>query len=274
MRLISIASASVATFSIVTLLSCGNSISSNPKEGETATVDVGDATFELVYVAPGSFTMGATPEHEGIDTFSELPVHKVQLTKGFFIGKTEVTQEQWVAVMGSNPSSQKEFNEKEDANLPVTDITWADAKKFVQKLSEMSGHKFRLPTEAEWEYAARGASKTYSLQYSGSQYLDQVACFKQNSNGVSHPVGQFRPNEIGTYDMSGNVAEWVEDNFAEYKDSMMVDPCVVLADTLGHVARGGCFAYKMSQCRTAFRENYRPEEKLPTVGLRVVMEKE
>lgn len=274
MRLNSIASASVATLSMVMLLSCNNSINPNPKEGEVVKVDVGDVTFELVYVAPGSFTMGATPEHEGIDTFSELPVHKVQLTKGFFLGKTEVTQEQWKAVMGNNPSSQKMFNDKEDTTLPVTDITWADAKKFVQRLSDISGHKFRLPTEAEWEYAARGASKTYSLQYCGSQYLDQVACFKQNSNGVSHPVGQFRPNEIGTYDMSGNVAEWVEDNFAEYKDSAQVDPCVVLSDTLGHVARGGCFAYKMNQCRTASRENYRCEEKLPTVGLRVLMEKE
>lgn len=274
MKLNSITSVSMPILSIAMLLSCGNSINQNPKEGEIVTVDVNDATFELVYVAPGAFTMGATPEHEGIDTFAELPVHKVQLTKGFFIGKTEVTQEQWYAVMGNNPSSQTTFNEKKDLTLPVTDITWAEAKMFVKKLSEISGHKFRLPTEAEWEYVARGASKTYSLQFSGSLYLDQVACFKQNSQGVSHPVGQFRPNEIGMYDMSGNVAEWVEDNFAVYKDSLQVDPCVILSDTLGHVARGGCFAYKINQCRTASRENYRPEEKLPTVGLRVVMEKE
>lgn len=274
MNFTNLALASVAVCSVAMFSSCGNSINKNPKEGEVVTVDADDATFELVYVAPGAFTMGATPENEGIDTFTELPTHRVTLSKGFFIGTTEVTQEQWETIMGNNPSTLKMFGEKEDKTLPVTDITWAEAKQFVKKLSEKTGHKFRLPTEAEWEYAARGAAKTYSRQYCGSQYPDQVACFSKTSNGTPHPVGQFRPNEIGTYDMSGNVSEWVEDNFANYKDSAQVDPCVVLSDTLSHVARGGSFASKMNNCRTASRENYRPEEKFSTLGLRVVMEKE
>lgn len=274
MKIAKLTSLSSAVCGIAMLSACGSSIPSNPKEGELVEVEAGDVTFELVYVAPGSFSMGATPENEGVDTFSELPVHKVKLTKGYFIGKNEVTQAQWTAIMGSNPSSQKEFNGKEDSALPVTDITWADAQQFVKKLSEVSGHKFRLPTEAEWEYAARGASKTYSHQYSGSLYLDQVGCFSKTSNGVAHPVGQFRPNEIGTYDMSGNVAEWVADNYEKYKDSAQVDPCVTISDTLAHVVRGGCFAYKMSQCRTASRENYMPADKSALIGLRIVMEKE
>lgn len=274
MKIIKLTTMPLVVCGTAVLLSCGNSIPSNPKEGEGVSVDAGGATFELIYVSPGSFTMGATPEHEGIDTFTEQPVHRVKLTKGFFIGKTEVTQAQWTAIMGSNPSSQKDYNGKEDTSLPVTDITWAEAQKFVKKLSEVSGHKFRLPTEAEWEYAARGASKTFSHQYSGSLYLDQVGCFSKTSDGVAHPVGQFRPNEIGTYDMSGNVAEWVADNFAKYTDSTQVDPCVTLSDTLAHVVRGGCFAYKMTQCRTASREYYMPADKSGTIGLRIVMEKE
>ncbi len=274
MNLLNFATVSLTVFSTVTLFSCGNSINPNPKEGDVATVDVDDVTFDFVYVAPGTFTMGATPEHEGIDTFTELPTHRVKLSKGFFIGMKEITQQQWEAIMGKNPSRQTKFNEKENKELPVTDITWADAKSFVTKLSEKTGKKFRLPTEAEWEYAARGASKTYSLQFSGSQYLDQVACFSQTSNGVLHPVGQFRPNEIGTYDMSGNASEWVEDNFANYKDSAQVDPCIVLSDTLSHVARGGSFANKRNLCRTASRAYYNPDESSMAVGFRIVMEKE
>lgn len=263
----------VVALSAMTLVSCGDNVPANPKEGEIITINAADAAFEMVYVAPGAYTMGATPENEGIDTFTELPTHRVTLTKGFFIGTTEVTQGQWEAVMGNNPAQVKKFNEQENKELPVTDITWADAKLFVKKLSEMTGRKFRIPTEAEWEYAARGASKTFSRQYSGSQYADQVACFKQTSNGTPHPVGQFRPNEIGIRDMSGNVAEWVEDNFMNYKDSAQTDPCVVLSDTLSHVARGGSFEKKKNQCRVASRENLDADVKSVTIGLRIVMDK-
>lgn len=272
MRLFNIVFGTATVLLSAALLSCGGN--DNPKEGEVVTVDANDAAFEMVYVAPGTFTMGATPEHEGIDTFTELPTHKVTLTKGFFIGLNEVTQEQWEAVMGNNPSSQKEYNGETDKSLPVMDITWADAKKFVKKLSEMTGKKFRLPTEAEWEYAARGAGKSYERQFSGSQYLENVACFRSNSNGTAHPVGQFAPNELGMHDMSGNISEWVEDNFEKYKDSLQVDPCVVISDTLYHVARGGSFAHKMVQCRTASREYHAPDFSSSIVGLRLVMEKE
>jgi len=245
----------------------------NPQEGDSRTIDAGDVSFDLVYVAPGEFRMGATTEQEGYDAFAEAPSHVVKFTKGYWIGKTEVTQELWEAVMGSNPSSQKQFENKDDKTLPVMTITWAEAKEFCKKLSEMTGQKFRLPTEAEWEYAARGASKTFALQYSGSKYLDRVACFQATSGGMVHPVGQYMPNELDMRDMNGNVSEWVEDNYAPYKDSVQVDPCVVLADTLSHVARGGNFTSGISKCRTASREEFDADVKTIEVGFRVVMEK-
>ncbi len=247
--------------------------SNDHKEGDIIKIKAEGVTFEATYVEPGSFTMGATPEHKGVEDI-ERPTHKVTLTKGYYIGIKEVTQEQWTAIMGSNPSQIKEFDNKEDQQLPVTDITWAEAKDFVQKLSEKSGRKVRLATEAEWEYAARGGKKTHSLPFSGSEYVKNVAAFKHTANGTSHPVGQFAINELGTYDMSGNVSEWVEDNFAEYIDSIQEDPCVQIADTLSHVARGGSFVSAESQCRTASREEHDADVKSPMIGLRIVIEKE
>ncbi|MBQ0073252.1 MAG: formylglycine-generating enzyme family protein [Prevotella sp.] len=262
--------ASLAMASSMSFFSCSSD--KEPIEGDVITVEAGDVSFDLVYVAPGSFRMGATSEQDGFDSFSELPAHEVQLTKGFYIGKLEVTQALWQAVMGNNPSVIKQFSDKDNPELPVMNITWADAKLFVKKLSEMTGKPFRLPTEAEWEYAARGASKTFVLQYSGSKYLDRVACFRTNSNGTPHPVGQYMPNELDMRDMNGNVSEWVEDNFEKYKDSLQVDPCVVLSDTLKHVARGGSFYSTTTQCRTASRENYDPDFASITVGLRLAMD--
>lgn len=259
----------MAMISAAAFVSCSDK---EPVEGDVLKVEAGDAEFEMVYVAPGSFRMGATSEQDGFDSFTELPAHDVQLTKGYYIGKLEVTQAQWKAVMGNNPSVIKQFADKENEELPVMNITWADAKAFVKKLSEMTGKPFRLPTEAEWEYAAREASKACGLQYSGSKYLDRVACFRSNSNGTPHPVGQYMPNKLEMRDMNGNVSEWVEDNYENYKDSAMVDPCIVIADTLDHVARGGSFYSTTTQCRTASREKYEPTFASPTVGLRVAMD--
>ena len=273
MTLKTLAFAGITMISALAITSCGgNSIPENPKEKDVATVEANGVSFELVFVEPGQFRMGATSEQDGFDSFTELPAHDITLSKGYWIGKLEVSQELWEAVMGSNPSAVKEFDGKEDKQLPVSGITWADAKAFVKKLSEVTGQKFRLPTEAECEYAARGASKTFGLQYSGSKYYDRVACFKDNSDGMPHPIGQFMPNELDMRDMNGNVSEWVEDNYAVYKDSAQTDPCVVLADTLSHVARGGNFASGKTQIRTASREYYDPDYKSLSVGLRVVMD--
>lgn len=245
----------------------------NPVEGDVQKVEVNGVDVELVYVAPATFQMGATTEQEGFDAHTERPIHTVTLTKGYWVGKTEVTQQLWQAVMGTNPSSAKEYEGKKNDMLPVCDVTWMDCKKFCEKLSALTGKKFRLPTEAEWEYAARGAGKTFGIQYSGSKYLENVACFRGNSNGYLHPVALFMPNELDIRDMNGNVSEWVMDNFEVYKDLAMTDPCIFTADTLSHVARGGNFTSTTTQCRTSSRENYDFDVKSVVIGLRIVMEK-
>lgn len=256
-----------SAMAMLALSSCQNL--ENPNEGDKATISAGDADFEMVYVAPGDFRMGATAEQEG--TFpNELPSHDVKLTKGYWIGITEVTHEQWEAIMGSNPSAYKEEGTK---GMPVNGVSWDDCQKFVKKVSELSGHTFRLPTEAEWEFAARGGHKADGLMYSGSIYVENVACYKSNSNGVPHAVSAYMPNKLELRDMSGNVSEWVQDNFALYKDSTYTDPCIELGDSVARVARGGNFLSPQAGVRTATRENYEKDSRLVTVGLRLVMEK-
>lgn len=256
--------------SLLLLTSCQNI--DNPKEGDKATIAAGDAEFEMVYIEPGEFRQGATAEQQGTDP-NELPAHDVKLTKGYWIGRIEVTQEQWETVMGANPSQYKGVEGKEDKTLPVHSITWAEAQKFVKKVSELSGYTFRLPTEAEWEFAARGGHKADGLMYSGSIYVENVACYKSNSMGTPHGTGQYMPNKLDLRDMNGNVAEYVQDNFELYKDSLYTDPCIFTSDTLPHVARGGSFAVGQTSVRTASRESVPADAKSITIGLRVVMER-
>lgn len=175
---------------------------------------IGD--FDMVYVEGGTFTMGATSE-QGSDAYSdESPAHSVTVSD-FYIGKYEVTQAQWRAVMGSNPSNFK------GDNLPVEQVSWNDIQKFITKLNTMTGKTFRLPTEAEWEYAARGGNQSKGYKYSGSNTLDNVAWY-YNSGGKTHPVGQKQPNELGLYDMSGNVWEWCQDWYGSYSSSSQTNP--------------------------------------------------
>lgn len=159
---------------------------------------IGRVTYKFVYVEPGTFTMGATPEQENVYK-SAKPAHQVTLTKGYYIGQTEVTQALWKAVMGKNPSKFK------GDNLPVENVSWNDCQDFIARLSDMVGQRFRLPTEAEWEYAARGGSKSRGTKYSGAYSLDNCAWHEGNSGGKTHPVATKQANELGIYDMSGNV---------------------------------------------------------------------
>ena len=186
--------------------------------------------FRMIEVKSGEFMMGATSEQAGAKDV-EKPAHKVKLTKDFFIGETEVTQALWEAVMGSNPS---EFgtNNPTRGSLPVECVSWDDIcgkGGFLEKLNDMlkgqlpEGRKFRLPTEAEWEYAARGGHKSPKVQtmYSGSGNIDEVAWYNNNSERKTHPVKSLKANSLGLYDMSGNVCEWCSDWYGEtyYKDS-------------------------------------------------------
>ncbi len=170
--------------------------------------EVNGVKFKMIAVEGGSFMMGATPG-QGTDVReNEKPAHKVTVDD-FLIGETEVTQELWFAVMESNPSHFKWL----DGDHPVENVSWNDVQDFVKKLNEITGQQFRLPFEAEWEYAARGGKKSTDKKYAGSDDIDEVAWNKDNAGGTTHAVASKKANELGIYDMSGNVWEWCEDWF-------------------------------------------------------------
>ena len=171
----------------------------------------------MVHVEGGTFTMGATREQGTEADNNEKPAHKVTLSS-FYIGRYEVTQEEWQAVMGYNSS------EFEGDKLPINAVSWKECQTFIRKLNSLTGLKFRLPTEAEWEYAARGGKRSKGYKYSGGNNLDNVAWYRNNSGGKPHPVGQKLPNELGLYDMTGNVSEWCMDWLGNYSSSPQTNP--------------------------------------------------
>ena len=205
----------------------------------------GDVELELVRVEAGTFTMGA---RDG-ENYSDEKEHRVTLTRDFYLGKTEVTQAQWKAVMGNNPSRFK------GGNLPVECVSWDDAMEFCKKLNEMgkapSGWKFTLPTEAQWEYAARGGNKSRGYKYSGSNDRGEVAWYAGNSDIKTHPVATKGANELGLCDMSGNVWEWCLDRYGSYRGDAQ-DPTGP-ADGSDRVSRGGSWGSYARYCRSAYR---------------------
>jgi len=185
---------------------------------------------EMVWVEKGTFTMGCTDD----ECFnSELPAHQVTLTRSFSITKYQVTQKLWTDVMVGNPSYFK------GNDIPVHQISWINVQEFIKKLNEVSGKKYRLPTEAEWEYAARGGNQSKGYKYSGSNNLDEVAWYKDNSNTTIHSVGLKKPNELGVYDMSGNVWEWCYDGDRFYTNEPQTNPVGPTSSTEVRVLRGG-----------------------------------
>jgi formylglycine-generating enzyme required for sulfatase activity len=203
--------------------------------------------FTMVSVEGGTFTMGATAE-QGSDAYSdEKPAHEVTLSS-FSIGETEVTQALWQAVMGSNPSR---FTG--DLNRPVEQVSWNDCQTFITKLNQMTGKTFRLPTEAEWEFAARGGNLSQGYKYSGSNTIGDVAWYASNSGYTTHPVGTKAPNELGLYDMSGNVWEWCQDWYGSYSSSPSTNPTGPTSGS-ARVHRGGSWHnYYTRDCRVSHR---------------------
>ena len=232
--------------------------------GNTITIPVKDGiSIDMVRVEAGTFTMGATAEMK--DPFgNEKPTHRVTLTNDYYIGKYEVTQALWKAVMGNNPSNFK------GDNLPVEQVSWYDCQDFLSKLNRITGKTFRLPTEAEWEYAARGGNKSRGYQYSGSNNTLDVAWFRDNSGSNTHAVGTKQPNELGIYDMSGNVDEWCQDWKGAYSSSSQVNPTGANSGSY-RVCRGGSWGCIARICRSSYRYCGTPVSRYTFLGLRLVL---
>jgi formylglycine-generating enzyme required for sulfatase activity len=215
---------------------------------------------EFVKVAGGCFQMGDTV---GAGWSDEKPVHEVCLD-GFAIAKYEVTQGQWLAVMGRNPSYFKKGN-----NFPVEQVSWAEVQNFVSRLNTLTGRNFRLPSEAEWEYAARSGGK--KELYAGGDNLGVLAWYVGNAGPFSHAVGTRQPNGLGIYDMSGNVAEWVQDWYDSeyYKISPRNNPVGPLGGCSGRVIRGGGWNIDAGLARAANRDRYEPTNRFAAVGFRL-----
>ena len=213
-------------------------------EGRTFTVN--GVTFEMIPVEGGTFRMGATTSTDSDAGSDESPIHSVILSN-YSIGKYEVTQALWQAVMGSNPSNFK------GDNLPVEQVSWHDCQTFISKLNQLTGQHFRLPTEAEWEYAARGGNRSQGYKYSGSNTIGDVAWYNSNSNSKTHAVGTKKPNELGIYDMSGNVGEWCSDWYkGKYDTNAQTNPQGPSAGQ-DRVGRGGIWCGIAWGCRSTCR---------------------
>ena len=248
----------LVAFSSLAGLSPAQSPTNLPAE---ISIDLGDGVaLEFVLIRPGTFMMGS---EKGID--SERPIHKVTITKPFYLGKYLVTQEQWQAVMHKNPSHFK------GPKNPVEKVSWRDCQNFAQKLQEQSPpHTFRLPTEAEWEYACRAGSTTeYSYGDDESQ-LGEYAWFGENSKSQTHPVGQKKPNAWGLFDMHSNVWEWCQDWFGRYDPADATDPTGPTSG-VGRVWRGGGWDGAAAACRSARRRTYAPGFWYLRCGVRLVM---
>jgi formylglycine-generating enzyme required for sulfatase activity len=217
----------------------------------------------FVLVEGGSFDMGCTPEQQACSS-SEKPVHRVTL-HSYYIGQYELTQAQWRAVMGNNPSHFQGCDQ-----CPVEKVSWEDVQDFIRRLNELTGQNYRLPTEAEWEFAARGGNKSQRYQYAGGSKLVDVAWYAGNAGSKSHPVGQKRANELGLYDMSGNVREWCQDFYGEYPASAQTNPRG-LSFGFDRVARGGSWYVIPHDCRVAARRSDSPGFRFSFLGFRLAM---
>ncbi|MDD6832809.1 MAG: SUMF1/EgtB/PvdO family nonheme iron enzyme [bacterium] len=224
---------------------------------------IGNTNFEMVRVEGGTFTMGATAEQGSAADSDEKPTHQVTLSS-YSIGKTEVTQALWQAVMGSNPSYFK------GSNLPVETVSWEECQTFIRKLNALTGKTFRLPTEAEWEFAALGGNKSRDYNYSGSNTVDDVAWYKSNSSSTTHPVATKASNELGIYDMSGNVWEWCSDWYSSYTSASQTNPTGPNSGS-NRVGRGGSWVSLARNCRVSLRTSNSPALRRSNLGLRLAL---
>ena len=220
----------------------------------------------MVRLEGGEFVMGVPVENEADSREDNQPAHEVSLSP-FFIGKYEVTVEEWKAIMGNDPSDDAS-GKNTSSTCPVDNVDWNDCQLFIAKLKELTGLPFRLPTEAEWEFAARGGG--YNTSFAGGDDIEDYGWWRTNSGRVKHPVGTKRPNGYGIYDMSGNVSEWCSDFYHEefYAHSPSKNP-VGPSEGSRHVVRGGSFFNQKDACEVTYRSYTVPEDKNKFLGLRL-----
>ena len=234
----------------------------NRPKGSGETYVVNGVSFNMIKVSGGTFQMGATSE-QGSDAYDwEYPVHQVTLSD-YCIGETEVTQELWKAVMGNNPSY---FSGSDQ--LPVEYVSWNDCQEFIKKLNQLTGQNFRLPTEAEWEFAARGGNASKIYKYAGSNNIDEVAWYYGYFSSKTHPVGTKSPNELGLYDMSGNVWEWCQDWYGSYSSNSQTNPTGPSSGSY-RVLRGGSWLDNAGYCRVSYRSSSNSSDRYIDGGFRL-----
>ena len=239
------------------------------------TFTVNGVSFTMIAVKGGTFTMGATSEQGSFVESDEKPTHQVTLSD-YYIGETEVTQELWQAVMGTTIQEQAKKGSHDTSlygvgnSYPMYYINWDDCQTFVTRLNQLTDKNFRLPTEAEWEYATRGGQKSKGYKYAGSNALSDVAWYRDNSSSKTHPVKQEQANELGLYDMTGNVCEWCQDWYGSYSSNAQTNP-TGLSSGSSRVARGGSWYDYASDCRVANRNYYSPGFRDYGLGFRVVL---
>lgn len=227
------------------------------------TVPGTSVAFNMVRVVGGTFMMGAKEDDKDA-LGSEKPAHQVTLSD-YWIGETQVTQDLWEVVMGFNPSDHTG-----DLNLPVETVSWNDCQRFIEKLNDLTGKSFYLPTEAQWEFAACGGNKSKGYRYAGGNDIHEIAWFGDNSRRKTHPVGKLKPNEQGLYDMSGNVWEWCQDVYGFYRNDEQSNSTGSSYDSY-HVVRGGCYINNARRCRVSYRDKCMRSSKAPGIGLRLAL---
>jgi len=234
-------------------------IAQEVKSGKIEVVDLGkDVKLEMVLVPAGKFMMGSPASEKGRN--ENETQHEVTLTKPFYMGKYEVTQEQWFEIMGGNPSKEK------GRMLPVTNVSWNDCQDFIKKLNAKTNGGYRLPTEAEWEYACRAGTTTkYSV---GDKITPKDANYRDSKIGEPVAVGSYKPNAFGLYDMHGNVWEWCEDWKVDYQAGAVTDPKGP-ATGERRVLRGGSFNFYVWNTRSSFRFNLSPTSRYLFYGFRL-----
>jgi len=235
--------------------------------GGDFTENIDGVNIEMIAVKGGTFKMGCTSEQSDCDD-DEKPIHSVTVDD-FYIGKYEVTQAQWKAIMGSNPSHFDDCG----SNCPVENVSWKDVQEFIEKLNQKTGKNYRLPTEAGWEYAARGGGKSKGYKYAGSNSIGSIAWYDGNSGNKTHPVGQKQANELGIYDMSGNVWEWCSDWYDSdyYSSSPRNNPAGPSSGSYRVLRGGGWWSDGARYCRVAYRSDGSPDGRDSCDGFRLVL---